>query len=116
MIRVEIFERHGANLYKTLVDAMRTGDLRTFSVKDRGRTVTHVRYPGKMKWSSSGGVIVGELRGPRSTENAWQLLGALLGRLAHKYADRVVNVSVQFPEAAGAKPAKKRAAGKRKKR
>jgi len=116
MIRLEIIERRGAHLHKALVGAMRKGDLRTFSVKDRGRTVTHVRYPGRMKWSSSEGVIVGDLRGPHSSENPWQLLGALLGRLAHKYADRIANVSLQFPEAAGVKPAKKRAAGKRKKR
>jgi hypothetical protein len=88
MIRLEIVERKGAKLYKRLIDAMRSGDLRTFTVADRGKKVTHVRHPGLMRWKETDGVITGTLRGAKG-ENAWQLLGAFLGRLAHKYADRV---------------------------
>ena len=32
MIRLDIVERKGAKLYKRLIDAMRSGDLRTFTV------------------------------------------------------------------------------------
>jgi len=97
MIRLEIVERKGAKLYKRLIEAMRSGDLRTFAVADRGRKVTHVRHPGLMRWKESGGVITGTLRGAKG-ENAWQLLGAFLGRLAHKYADRVERIEIRFVE------------------
>lgn len=39
MIRFQIIERTGANLYKTLVDAMRAGELRTFAATRRGRRI-----------------------------------------------------------------------------
>ena len=50
MIRVQIVELHGTNLYKTLVEAMRSGKLRTFSVTKHGRRVSHTKsdYPGWM--------------------------------------------------------------------
>jgi hypothetical protein len=41
MIRFQIIERTGANLYKSLVGAMRDGDLRTFVATKRGRKVQH---------------------------------------------------------------------------
>jgi hypothetical protein len=109
MIRLEIVERKGAKLYKKLIDAMRSGDLRTFVVTDRGKKVTHVRHPGLMRWKESDGVITGTLRGTKG-ENAWQLLGAFLGRLAHKYADRVESIEIRFMETVKAKrPARKAA-------
>jgi hypothetical protein len=109
MIRLEIVERKGAKLYKKLIDAMRSGDLRTFVVTDRGKKVTHVRHPGLMRWKESNGVITGTLRGTKG-ENAWQLLGAFLGRLAHKYADRVESIQIRFVETVKVKrPARKAA-------
>ena len=39
MIRFQIIERTGANLQKTLVDAMRAGELRTFEATRRGRRI-----------------------------------------------------------------------------
>ena len=41
MIRFQIIERAGANLHKTLVDAMRAGELRTFEATRRGRRIQH---------------------------------------------------------------------------
>jgi hypothetical protein len=52
-------------LYKGLVEAMRSGELRTFSVEKRGRKVVHDRYPGWMNWSHSRGVITCEVLSPR---------------------------------------------------
>ena len=109
MIRLEIVERKGAKLYKRLIDAMRSGDLRTFTVADRGKKVTHVRHPGLMRWSESDGVITGTLRGAKG-ENAWRLLGAFLGRIADKYADRVESIGIRFVETVKVKrPARKAA-------
>ena len=111
MIRLEITERRGARLYATLVKAMRSGDLRTFSVKNRGRTVQHIRYPGRLKWSPGEGRIVGVLQSPGKTGNEWQLLSAFVGRLAHRYNDRIESIRVEFPEAVrrgGKRPAASR--------
>jgi len=109
MIRLEIVERKGAKLYKRLIDAMRSGDLRTFTVADRGKKVTHVRHPGLMRWSESDGVITGTLRGAKG-ENAWRLLGAFLGRIADKYADRVESIGIRFAQAARPKRPVRKAA------
>jgi hypothetical protein len=66
MIRFQIIERTGAQLQKTLVEAMRTGELRTFIAKKRGRKVLHKNsaYPGWMNWSVSEGIITCEVLSP----------------------------------------------------
>ncbi len=101
MIRLQIVERHGANLYRTLIDAMRSGGLRTFNVLRRGRKVTHrnPNYSGWMNWSYAEGVVTCEVLSPRKPGTEWRLLSALVGRLADKFADRVHSISIQFPDA-----------------
>jgi hypothetical protein len=100
MIRFQIIERTGANLHKTLVDAMRTGELRTFEATRRGRRIQHknLSYPGWMNWSVAGGIINCEVISPRKPGREWQLFSAFLGRLADRYADRIVAINVQFPD------------------
>jgi hypothetical protein len=102
MIRVQIVERHGVNLYRMLIDAMRSGDLRTFTVARRGRMITHrnPNYPGWMRWYHKAGVISCEVRSPRKPGTEWRLVSALVVRLADKFANRVHSISIQFPDAA----------------
>jgi hypothetical protein len=103
MIRLQIVEREGADLLRVLVAAMRSGDLRTFKVQNRGRKVTHTNesYPGWINWSHSDGVIFCDLLSPRKPESEWRLLSAFIGRLADKYKDRVQYISIQFPASYG---------------
>lgn len=96
MIRVQIVEREGANLFRTLVSAMREGELRTLHVKERGRKIVHERYPGWIAWSHSPRVITCKVFGQPGSE--WQLFSAFLGRLAHKYPDSIAGIDIQFPE------------------
>jgi len=102
MIRFQIIERTGAQLHKTLVEAMRTGELRTFIAKKRGRKVLHKNnaYPGWMNWSASEGIITCEILSPNKPGREWQLFSAFLGRLADRYSDRIVAINIQFPGAA----------------
>ncbi len=104
MIRFQIIERTGANLYKTLVEAMHDGGLRTFLVRKRGRKVQHTNlsYPGWMNWSPGKGVINCEVISPRKPGGEWHLFSAFLGRLADRYADKIVAINVQFPASASA--------------
>lgn len=113
MIRLQIVERGGANLHKTLIDAMRTGELRTFEARKRGRTIHHKNksYAGWMNWSVADGVINCEVISPRKPGREWQLFSAFLGRLADRYADRILAINIQFPGAPaahGGSPARKR--------
>jgi hypothetical protein len=98
MIRFQVIEREGAGLHRVLLAAMRTGELRTFVVKRRGRRVQHrsPSIPGWLKWSDRGGILLCEIVSPRSPENEWHLFSAFLGRLAHRYADHIHSISVQF--------------------
>jgi len=100
MIRFQIIERQGADLYKTLVTAMRDGELRTFFVTKRGRKVQHTNlsYPGWMNWSTVDGLIHCEVISPRKPGREWQFFSAFIGRLADRFADRIVAINVQFPE------------------
>jgi hypothetical protein len=102
MIRFQIIERTGAQLHKTLVEAMRTGELRTFIAKKRGRKVQHKNsaYPGWMNWSASEGIITCEILSPNKPGREWQLFSAFLGRLADRYAERIVAINIQFPGSA----------------
>ncbi|MGH7828423.1 MAG: hypothetical protein ACREQ7_24980 [Candidatus Binatia bacterium] len=99
MIRFQIIERTGANLHKTLVDAMRAGELRTFEARRRGRRIQHknLSYPGWMNWSVADGVINCEVISPHKPGREWQFFSAFLGRLADRFADRIVAINVQFP-------------------
>jgi hypothetical protein len=102
MIRFQIIERAGANLHKTLIDAMRAGELRTFEATRRGRRIQHknVLYPGWMSWSAHDGMINCEVVSPRKPGREWQFFSAFLGRLADRYADRIIGINIQFPDAA----------------
>lgn len=108
MIRFQIIERDGAQLYRKLVEAMREGELRTFHVMKRGHKVVHQRYPGWIRWGHSRGVIDGTALSPKRQGNEWQIFSALLGRLAHKYADSIAGISVQFPQSTSNGPGRKR--------
>lgn len=81
MIRFQIIERTGANLHKTLVDAMRAGELRTFEATRRGRRIQHknVLYPGWMNWSVHDGMINCEVISPRKTRSRVAVLQRLPG-------------------------------------
>src|SRR3989337_4483514 len=98
MIRFQVMERDQARLYETLVRAMREGELRTFRVENRGRRVVHVRYPGRITWTHSQGVIDGTVVSPKKQGNEWQIFSALVGRLAQRDADSISGIIVQFPE------------------
>ncbi len=116
MIRFQIIERTGANLQKTLIDAMRTGELRTFQAMRRGRRIQHknLSYPGWMNWSVSDGLINCEIISPRKPGREWQLFSAFLGRLADRYADQIVAINVQFPNSTiPAAPLRKRRRSRR---
>lgn len=110
MIRLQIVEQPGSRLYRSLIGAMRSGELRTFIVGRRGRRVTHRNpsYSGWINWSSTAGVISCEILSPRKPGTEWRLLSALVGRLADKYTGQVHGISIQFPAALAAKRAAKR--------
>ena len=99
MIRFQIIERAGVNLHKTLVDAMRAGELRTFEATKRGRRIQHknILYPGWMNWSVHDGMINCEVISPRKPGREWQLFSAFIGRLADRYADQIIGINIQFP-------------------
>lgn len=99
MIRFQIIERAGADLHKTLVDAMRSGELRTFEATRRGRRIQHknLSYPGWMNWSVHDGMINCEVISPRKPGREWQFFSAFIGRLADRYAGDVVAINIQFP-------------------
>ncbi|OFX35650.1 MAG: hypothetical protein A2Z07_10530 [Armatimonadetes bacterium RBG_16_67_12] len=101
MIALQIIERPGAHLHRTLIDAMRSGDLRTFVVTKRGRKVTHKNpsFPGWMNWTGVENVIHCSIMSPQKPGTEWRLLHALIGRLADKYADRIHSIGIQFPDA-----------------
>ena len=110
MIRLQIVEHHGVGLYRALIKAMRSGELRTFIATRRGKKVTHRNpsYSGWVNWSFAGGVISCEILSPRKPGTEWRLLSALIGRLADKFADQVHSISIQFPPAPRAKGTTKR--------
>lgn len=99
MIRFHIVERPGADLQRTLIAAMRSGELRTFKALKRGRKIEHTTYPGWMNWTSAEGMISCSVLSPRKPGQEWQLFSAFLGRLADRYADQIVAIEVQFPGA-----------------
>ncbi|OGP30273.1 MAG: hypothetical protein A2038_15520 [Deltaproteobacteria bacterium GWA2_57_13] len=118
MIRFQIVERTGAHLYRQLIEAMRSGDLRTFYLTGRGRKVSHVNptYAGWMNWSHTDGVITCEVISPRKPGSEWRLFSAFVGRLADRFAEMIHCVNVQFSDsipATGARTGRKRARRKR---
>jgi hypothetical protein len=116
MICLQIVEHYGANLHRRLLGYMRSGSLQTFSSSKRGRKISHLKYPGWINWSSSGGVITCEVLSPRRPNEEWQLMHAFLGRLAARFAPSIIAINIQFPTApdtaGGTAASKKRKATK----
>jgi hypothetical protein len=102
MIRLQIVERPGADLFRVLKRAIRSKELRTFSLEKHGSRVVHVSAPGFMNWIATPGVIACEIRtalrrgGDNEKAKEWQFLSNLVGRLADRYPALVESVNIQL--------------------
>ena len=110
MVRLQIVERPGTRLFSVLKKAIRSKELRTFSLERRGTRVVHVRSPGFMLWTYAEGVIACEIRTPRDEGKEWQLLSNVVGRLADRFAEAVESINIQLtrPPAPVAKKKRRR--------
>jgi hypothetical protein len=108
MIRLQIVERSGARLFSLLKKSIRSHDLRTFSLEKGGKRVVHVRSPGYMNWVEAEGVIACEIRTPKDEGKEWQLLAAVIGRLADRFPASVESINVQLVAPPPEPPKKKR--------
>jgi hypothetical protein len=113
MIRLQVVERPGADLFRTLKRAIRSKDLRTFSLEKGGKRVVHIRSPGYMDWTSLEGMIACEIKARAKDQGKeWQLLAAVIGRLADRFPALVEGINIQLaappPEPAKRKRRKKR--------
>jgi len=95
MIRMQIVERPGMELYRVIKRAIRSKDLRTFALERHGARVVHNRYPGYMKWLDAAGAIACEIHAPEPTEE-WQLLSAGGGMLARRFPRGAESIHVQL--------------------
>ena len=97
-IQLQLIERPGADLQRTLITAMRTGALRTFVAQNRGKKIRHVSadYPGWMNWQQQHGVITCLFLSPKKPGEEWKLFHAFLGRLAARFAGQIHSINVQF--------------------
>ena len=96
MIRLQIVERPGTKLFSVLKRAIRSKELRTFSLERHGTRVVHVSAPGFMSWSYADGVISCQIRAPRDEGKEWQLLSNFVGRLADRYTSGVEGINIQL--------------------
>jgi len=112
MIRMQIVERGDAKLFSTLKRAIRSKDLRTFSLEKGGKRVVHVRSPGYMNWTEIEGVIACEIKSPKDEGKEWQLLSNVIGRLADRFPAEVESINIQLA-APPPEPKKKRRKKKR---
>ena len=109
MIRLQIVERPGADLFRVLKRAIRSKDLRTFSLEKGGKRVVHVRSPGYMSWTPLEGMIACEIRARAKDEGKeWQLLAAFIGRLADRFPALVEGIHIQLAAPPPPKPARKK--------
>ena len=96
MIRLQIVERPGAELFKFLKRAIRSRDLRTFSLEKHGTRVVHIRSPGFMNWIPGAGVIACEIKSPKDPGKEWQFLSNVIGRLADRFPAYIESVNIQL--------------------
>ena len=101
MILLQIIEKPGIKLHKKLVEAMRSGELKTLIVQKKGQKITHTNpgYPGWINISSSKGSINCEVLSPNKPGEEWKIFSAFVGRLCHKYSDEIHSINVQFMKA-----------------
>jgi hypothetical protein len=96
MVRMQVVERPGARLFSLLKRAIRSKELRTFSLEKHGTRVVHIRSPGHMNWTDAGGVIACEIKSPRDAGKEWQFLANIVGRLADRYPQFVESINIQL--------------------
>src|SRR5262245_52192540 len=107
MIRMQIVERPGARLFSVLKRAIRSKELRTFTLERHGTRVVHIRSPGYMSWADAEGVVACEIKSPKDEGKEWQLLTNIIGRLADRYPAVVESINIQLA-APPPEPAKRR--------
>jgi hypothetical protein len=63
--------------------------------------VTHrnKNIPGWINWKPSKGIIQCEVLSPRKPGREWQMTQVFVGRLADRFPDKIVTISIQFPKA-----------------
>ena len=95
-VRVTVTARGPGNLKRTIVEAIRSGELRTFEAYDRGGKLRHKQratHPGYIKLDWRAPELVAEVRG-RGEES--QLLGSFVSRLHARFGDRIESVTLRF--------------------
>jgi hypothetical protein len=112
MVHLQIISRNDADVQGVLRAAIEEGSMKTFEIARirGGLRLRHKRFRGEVRFARSDGPLLVTVRSPKSVDE-WQLLTALIGRLADRFRDQISSISLHFE--APAAVAKKR--GKRKK-
>ena len=104
MIVLEILCRHGFDLVSSFREGIREGEFKSFDLKRGGSRsraraeVTHKspRTPGKIALQQRDSVCIARVSAPAGKE--WDILHKFVGRLVHRYPDRVMSIRIDFPE------------------
>ncbi|HEV8360417.1 MAG TPA: hypothetical protein VGR28_08200 [Candidatus Thermoplasmatota archaeon] len=94
-VRVVVTARGGANLKRAIVEAARSGALRTFEAYDRGRKLRHrqrATHPGYIVLHWRAPDLIAEVRG----DEASQLLGSFVARLHARFGEQIESVHLRF--------------------
>lgn len=96
-VRVTVTARPGENLKRTLLQAVREGQLRTFEAYDRGGKLRHKQratHPGYIKLEWRAPELLAEVRSREGDES--QLLGSFVSRLHARFGERIESVTLRF--------------------
>jgi hypothetical protein len=96
-VRVIVTAAGEGNLQRTIVKAVRAGELRTFEAFDRGRKLRHKQratHPGYIKLEWRAPDLLADVRARDGEES--QLLGSFVSRLHARFGDQIASVTLRF--------------------
>ena len=97
MIHLQIIGKENAQIKSLLRSAIQDGKIKSFAITQvkGGLRIQHAKYPGSINFTQKNNVLLATLK-CQNTSREWQLLEALVGRLAYHFRDDMSAVNIQF--------------------
>ena len=97
MIHLQLVPRDGANLKSLIRQAIANDKIRSFTVSQiqGGLRIKHKKHVGDIQFKQSKRPFLATLICKNRTKE-WQLLEALIGRLAYHFPNEMAGINIQF--------------------
>ena len=97
MVHLQIISRGDADIQAEIRSAIEEERMKTFEIVRLrgGLRLRHKRFRGEVHFIKSEGPLLITVRSSKGADE-WQLLSALIGRLADRFRDQISSINISF--------------------